>query len=425
MEDTFVIKGLAGKSTLNGIIPVRGAKNAVLKILAASFLFDDEVIVENIPKIEDVGMMEGLLNSLGSTISKKGDSCTVKAPQETHGNFSGEISKQLRASIVVTGPVLSRYGKVIFPHPGGCILGARPIDLFIDGYKKMGATIEMKDGYYEITAQGGKLHGVTLFFKQQSVGATETFMMAGVLAEGKTTLKNCACEPEIKHLAEYLSSCGAKIKGAGTHTIHITGTQLLTSKGKSYVTLPDRQETGSFLILGALSAQDLLITECNPEHVEALIEILHLAGVEMEIGEDTIRVKAPDSYNPVDIKTHEYPGFPTDLQAPMAVLLTQASGQSLIFETIFEARLEYVKELVHMGADIAVCDPHRAIVNGPTPLYGKRLMSPDIRAGLAFILAAIIADGESVIHNICKIDRGYEKIENRLKDIGINIKRVS
>lgn len=425
MEDTFVIKGLAGKPTLKGVIAVRGAKNAVLKILAASFLFNDEFTIKNIPKIKDVEMMEDLLKSLGSDIQKKEDCYIIKAPQETDGHFSGEISKQLRASIVVTGPVLARYGRVSFPHPGGCILGARPIDLFIDGYEKMGARVEMKNGYYEIVTQGGILNGATLFFRQQSVGATETFMMAGVLADGDTILKNCACEPEIKHMAEYLNSCGAKIQGAGTHTIHITGTPLLTSKGKPYITFPDRQETGSFLILGALVAHDLLITTCNPEHVEALIETLRSAGVEMDIGKDTIRIKALRDYRPIDIKTHEYPGFPTDLQAPMAVLLTQANGKSLIFETIFEARLEYVKELVHMGADIAICDPHRAIVNGPTTLYGKKLMSPDIRAGLAFILAAIVAEGESVIHNVYKIDRGYEKIEDRLSEIGVDIKRVS
>ncbi|MEX0933818.1 MAG: UDP-N-acetylglucosamine 1-carboxyvinyltransferase [Candidatus Paceibacterota bacterium] len=426
MNDSFIIKGLAGRKTLKGKIAVNGAKNAVLKALAASFLFKGEVFIKNVPHIKDVSMMVSLLESLGATVGKKNRTLVVYPPKKSDGHFGDMIAKRLRASIVVSGPILARYGAVSFPHPGGCVLGARPIDLFLEGYKKMGARVSVKGGYYHMHVPSGRLKGTTLFFKNQSVGATETFMMAAVLAEGKTILKNCACEPEIAHLAEFLNSCGAHIKGAGTHTIEIRGVKNPLRVRKAYTTLPDRLETGSFLILAALAGKDITITQCNPGHVEALIEVLSLSGVTMKVGKDTLRVynNGRKVFQAADIKTHEYPGFPTDLQAPMAVFLSQAKGSSLIFETIFEARLEYVKELVHMGADISICDPHRAIVEGPTKLVGRKLESPDIRAGLAFILAAIIARDESIIHNVDKIDRGYERVEERLSLLGVSILRV-
>lgn len=427
MSDIFLIKGQGGKRTLKGTIPVNGAKNAVLKMLAASFLFKDKVVIKNVPHIEDVSMIDSLLTSLGAAVASKKRSRIVYPPQKSDGHFSEEIAKRLRASIVVSGPVLARYGKVSFPHPGGCVLGARPVDLFVEGYQKMGAKVSIKNGYYHIVAPKKRLRGAEIFFKNQSVGATETFMMAGVLAEGKTVLKNCACEPEIVHLAEYLNKSGARIRGAGTHTIEITGIKRLLQAKRPYVTIPDRLESGSFLILSALVGKDVTITGCDPKHLEAVIETLKRAGVSLRVSKNAIRVYGNErkTFNAVDIKTHEYPGFPTDLQAPMAVFLSQAKGTSLIFETIFEARLEYVKELVHMGADIAICDPHRAIVKGPTRLLGRKLESPDIRAGLAFVIAGVVAKGESIIHNVDKIDRGYEQVEERLSRIGVSIERIS
>lgn len=429
MSEILKVKGLGGKKTLNGVIEVSGAKNAVLQALSFSVLFKDEFKIKNVPGIEDVKRMMTLLSEIGAETSElKNKSLTVKFGKKINTDIPEEISKKLRASIVLTGPMLARFGEVSFPHPGGCVIGARPIDLFVDGFQKLGAEVIFKDGKYFMKAKGGKLHGATIFMKNQSVTGTQTLMAAAVLAKGKTIIKNAALEPETKHLADFLNKCGAKIKGAGTSTIEITGGGLLYAKGKTYITPPDRIEAGSFLILGVLAADNLEITNCDPAWIEALTENLITAGVKMQIGKDSIKIQGNgkienSEYKSLNIKTHEYPGFPTDVQAPMVVFLTQATGESFIFETIFEGRLNYAEELKRMGADIKVWDPHRATVKGPTPLRGREVESPDIRAGLAFLLAAILAEGESVIHNAYFIDRGYENIEGRLRNIGVDIKR--
>lgn len=426
-KEQFVIQGLSGERKLKGEIPVRGAKNAALKALAASLLFKDAVTISNIPEIEDIFRAFELLKELGADVSRaKERAYAIRFPQKPKTELSPEIANTLRASVVFTGPLLARAGKVVFPHPGGCLIGARPIDLFLSGFQMMGATVRENGGGYVIEAPGGKLHGATIFFKSPSVTATETLMMAGVLARGTTVLKNAAMEPEIVMLAEFLNACGAKIEGAGTSKITVKGTVLLSGK-KPFVTPPDRIEAGSFLILGALAAEDLTITNCAPLHLEAAIAYLSAAGVPIEVGKTKIRVKnekgAPRNLKSFDVKTHEYPGFPTDLQAPMTVLLTQAEGNSLVFETIFEGRFRYIDALLKMGATIEVCDPHRVIVSGPAPLRGRTLESPDLRAGLAYIIAALVAAGESVIHNVYTIDRGYERIEERLQKIGVQIER--
>ncbi len=425
MSDRFIVQGLGGVSKLSGTIAVNGAKNEALKVFAAALLMGDGIVIRRVPDIEDIRRMVELLREMGVVIEREDRRYAVVAGEGISHRFSKEIAKQLRASIVATGPLLARYGEAIFPHPGGCVIGARPIDLFIDGYKKMGAEVSFADGYYHMKAPEGGLRGTEIFFKQKSVGATETLMLAAVLARGTTTIKNAACEPEIAHLAEYLNSCGAKIKGAGTDTLVVEGVVSLSSGGRPYELLPDRIETGSFLILGALAADDLTITDCRPDHVEALIEELRSAGADIETTPTTIRVRAQSGYKAISVKTHEYPGFPTDLQAPMTVFLTQTEGQSLVFETIFEGRLQYVEDLARMGANVTLCDPHRIIVQGKTPLRGRSVESPDIRAGLAFLVAGIIAEGETVIHNVYKIDRGYERVEERLKAIGVQIARTS
>jgi len=429
LADKFYIKGLNGKRVLNGEIRVNGAKNAVLKAMAATVLFKDKVELKNIPEIEDVGRMSDLLSELGADVKRKRRNVMeFDSRKLRNGDFSSEISKKLRASIVLTGPLLARLGKISFPHPGGCVIGARPIDLFINGFKKMGAGVKKSGDRYIIETKNGKLIGAEIFFKNQSVTATETFMMAGVLAKGKTVLKNCALEPEIKHLADFLNSCGAKIEGAGTPTIKITGGSILTAGKNIYITPPDRIEAGSFLILGALLAKKLKITDCKPAHLDSLIAILKESGVKIKSGKNFLEVGETNSkkisLKAIDVKTHEYPGFPTDLQAPMTVLLTQAIGESMVFETIFEGRLNYTEELVRVGADIKAMDPHRVIVKGPSSLHGRDMESPDLRAGLAFVIAAIVAKGDSFIHNVYNIDRGYEKVEERLRRIGVDIKRI-
>lgn len=426
-KEKFIINGLGGEKTLKGEVSVRGSKNAVLPVMASVFLFKDTLTIKNAPLIEDVARMSELLEDMGVSVGKKGERVLeFSSKKASDPELDSVISKRLRASVILTGPVLARFGKVSFPHPGGCVIGARPIDLFLEGFKKMGANVSEREGKYVVTATGGKLVGAEIFFKVQSVTATETFIMAGVLAKGKTVLKNVAIEPEVTGLADYLVSCGAKIKGIGTSTMEITGGGLLSAK-KPYTTIPDRLEAGCFLILGALAAKDLLIKNCDPSHLEIVIELLRSSGVEIETGKNFIKVKGDgpsEGFKAVSIKTHEYPGFPTDIQAPMTVFLTQVGGESLVFETIFEGRLNFTQDLVKMGANITMFDPHRVMIKGPTPLKGKELEGPDIRAGLAFVIAGIIAKGESVINNVYYIDRGYEKIEERLQAIGVDIRRV-
>lgn len=428
MPDTFVIEGLAGKRSLRGKIAVSGAKNAALKLMAASLVFRDTVTLKNIPDIEDVHRMADLLAHMGASVTWAQGVMEIVPPQ--HGNtpeLAPDIAKRMRASVVLIGPILARYGKVVFPHPGGCVIGARPIDLFTRGFEKMGATVSVDQNGYTIKTKGKKLKGAQLFFRKQSVTATETFMIAATLAQGVTTIKNAAMEPEIEDLAKFLIAGGAHITGAGTPTITVRGGGLLLAGGKAHTTMPDRIDAGSFLILAALAGEDVEVTRINPLHLEALIALLTEVGIPLEVGARSIRVRTRGKkVIPIarDIHTHEYPGFPTDLQAPMVVLLTQARGEALVFETIFEGRLNYTEVLRNMGADITMMDPHRVMVRGKQPLKGKNLESPDLRAGLAFVLAATIAKGRSVIHNVYNIDRGYERIEERLKKIGVNIERI-
>lgn len=419
----FVIKG--GK-TLKGEVSVSGAKNSALKVFAASLLFQNPVQIKNVPQIEDIFRMKELLSGAGVRISgASGKTISLSVPGEINTNLDHSITQRLRASIVLLGPMLARYGKVSLPHPGGCVIGKRPINFFIDGFKAMGAKVSEAEGKYFFEAK--KLKSAEFAFSTPSVTATETLMMAGVLAEGRVILRNCALEPEIEALSDFLNNSGAKIKGAGTPNIIIEG---LGRKGALYASkpfrvIPDRIEAGSLLILGALTAKNLKIKNCEPLHIMSLISHLESAGVKIKRGPDWISVSRPRKLSAVDIRTREYPGFATDLQAPFTVLLTQAEGQSQVHETIFEGRLEYTPELVRMGAHITSCDPHRVIVLGPTPLFGREVESPDIRAGWAFVIAGLIAKGQTLVHNVYNIDRGYENIEKKLSSIGADIKRVT
>ncbi|MBU0973839.1 MAG: UDP-N-acetylglucosamine 1-carboxyvinyltransferase [Proteobacteria bacterium] len=429
-QDKFVIQGLGGKKKLAGEIKVKGAKNAVLPVMASSILFEDGFQLTNVPEIEDIRRLTEIFAGLGIKIKKQSEGeYLIDASQiNKTAKIDEEASKKMRASIIFTGPLLARFGELIFPHPGGCVIGARPIDLFLEGFEKMGALTQIKKGKYFVKARGGKLKGAEIFFKIPSVTATETFIMAGVLATGKTILQNVALEPEIISLIDFLNLCGAQIKGAGTPTLEISGGVLLKAKGRQYKTIPDRLEAGSFLILGALCATDLKICDCCPAHLKILIEFLKDSGARIEVGEDYLWVKNSSKqkthFKSFNLKTHEYPGFPTDLQSPTVVYLTQAVGESLVFETIFEGRLNYTADLVKMGANIKMWDAHRATIVGPTPLRGRELEGPDIRTGFAFVIAALVADKQSTINNVYYIDRGYEQIEKRLRKIGADIKRV-
>lgn len=430
MADSFRVTGLGGKKSLNGSIAVSGAKNAVLPAMASSILFDDELRLLNVPDIEDVSRMCELMTSVGILAQHDLHECRLSASGLHSPSLDDAIGKRFRASIILAGPLLARFGKVEFSHPGGDVIGPRPINLFLEGFEKMGAKVSEQGGRYSIAAAGGSLKGGDIFFPYITVTGTETLLLAAVLGQGTTTLRNAAMEPEIPDLAAYLNACGADIKGAGTPTIVIHGGKPLRAKGKAYRIPPDRIEAGSFLILGALAADSLDVTDCEPEHIAILIDLLLRSGVPITVSKDMVSIrsngKTPNrKFKGFTLRTHEYPGFATDLQAPMVTYLTQVDGESLVFETIFEGRLNYTEDLVKMGADITVFDPHRVLVKGPSALLGRELESPDVRAGLAFIIAATVAKGKSIINNVYHIDRGYERIEKRLQNIGVSIERVS
>ncbi|MEK7481093.1 MAG: UDP-N-acetylglucosamine 1-carboxyvinyltransferase [Patescibacteria group bacterium] len=416
----FVIQG--GK-TLQGTIAVRGSKNHATKVFPASLLFETSFVVANTPLIEDIFRGHDLLRDLGFKVTSKDERSFEVTPGALKKNeLTRDIAERIRTSILFVGPLLARRKKVFFPHPGGCVIGKRPIDLFLDGWQAMGARIKQTPTGYAMTAQ--TLRGIDYTFRKPSHTATESLMMTAVLVKGRTVLRNAACEIEIVALADFLNKSGSRISGAGTPTITIEGTGGTLLKGTECTIIPDRLDAGTLAILGALAGNNMRITHCNPDHLSVLIAHLRAVGARIQQGEDWIAVSKAKTLKPLDIKTKEYPGFVTDYQAPFTVLLTQAQGQSLVFETIFEGRLNYIEDLNRMGANIIPCDPHRVIVIGPTPLHGRQVESPDLRAGLAFVIAGLIAKGESRIGNVYQIDRGYEKIDERLRKLGADIRRI-
>jgi len=424
-QEKFVIQGLDGKRTLTGTIKTNGSKNDAVQAIAAAFLFRDFLTLSNLPQIDDVNRMLILAEHLGGQVTRQKREVSINPPPRlSRSNLDMELAKKIRAAILFTGPILARYHAITFPHPGGCVIGERPIDLFLSGFKTMGATVTENEAGYTIAAPRG-LQGAEIFFRNVSVTATETFIFAAILARGTTILKNCALEPEIESLGRFLISAGAKISGLGTPTTTIEGGDLLIGKNQIYSILPDRIEAGSFLILAALAGKKITITDCEPAHLESLIYHLKLAGVTIKVDGHSVMIEnfSDEPFKNFNLTTHEYPGFPTDLQAPLAVLLTQANGSNAIFETIFSGRLLYLETLNRMGAQTTILNPHEATIYGPTPLKGKEVESPDLRAGLAYVLAGIIAKGETIVHNIHYIDRGYERIDERLQILGLNIKR--
>ena len=405
---------------MEGEISVSRAKNSALPILAASLLTADPVQIKNLPRIEDVARMKELMADLGANIAINKNAATISADRLKKTNLNYSIADRFRASIVLSGPLLARFGSVSFPHPGGCTLGKRPINFFIDGFRALGAKVVARGKLFSVTVK--KLKGTKFVFPKSSVTGAETLMMAATLAQGKTILRNAAQEPEVENLAGVLNKMGAKIKGAGTSTIEINGVDSLA--GTTWEPTPDRIEAGTFILLAAASKSCLKIKNCNPSHIEVLLEYLDRAGVNLEVGRDYVIVKPSKNLLAQDIVTREYPGFATDLQAPWTVFTTQTRGLSMVHETIYDGRLFYTDTLNQMGADIIMADPHRVIVKGPTPLFGKKIASPDIRAGMALLIAALVARGQTIMENIYQIDRGYERIDERLKAIGADMRRV-
>ncbi len=400
-----------------------GAKNAALKALAASLLLEGPVTLHKVPQIEDIHRLVDIMHDIGIEMTQEGSTYTITNTRVNKSVLEPHLHQKIRSSVLLVGPMLHQTGEVAFPHPGGCVIGQRPIDYFLDGFKSFGVEIEERvDGY---TLRAKDVHPARIVFPRVSVTGTEAMMMFAAKIPGTTTLINAAMEPEIPALADFLNTCGARITGAGTSILTIEGVASLS--GGTYTTPPDRIEAGTFAILGAATKSEITVTDIEPSHLEVLWQLLRKANVQFELSDSSVRMLPSSDIKALakDIVTHEYPGLPTDIQAPMTVLMTQAQGNSLVFETVYEGRLFYVDKLNSMGANILMCDPHRVLVSGPTPLVGKKLTSPDIRAGIALVIAALVAEGETEIDNIYQIDRGYERIEERLQTLGANIKRIT
>jgi UDP-N-acetylglucosamine 1-carboxyvinyltransferase len=410
---------ITGGQKLSGEISVGGAKNNAQIMIPVALLSTETMTIKNVPQIDGVEKSLELMRDLGAEIKEGDHQLEINTTGLNKNELDKKIADKFRTSVMFVGPILARLGKVKFPHPGGCVIGAtgRPIDLFLEGFEALGAKVEIKNKYYHISAK--KLKGGDFFFTIMSVTGTQSMIMTACLA---TTLGNCAMEPEIDALADYLNSQGAKISGAGTPTIVIEGVEKI--KGGICEIIPDRIETGSFALMAAATNSEIKITNCNPEHILYLLKIFDKIGVNYEKGNNWLLMKKSGEIKSYDLKTHEYPGFSTDLQSPYVVLMTQAHGTSLIQETIYDRRLLWADMLSQMGANIIMCDPHRVSVNGPTKLYAKKLISPDIRAGIALVIAALIAEGTTEIDNIYQIDRGYEQLDVRLKKLGAAIERA-
>jgi len=417
--DKFLIQG---GQPLTGTIATSGSKNAALPALAACLLTEEPVILEDIPDVRDLETMKKLLQHTGATVETNGGQVTVTARNLTTPEAPYEVVKTMRASSLVLGPLAARCGRARVSMPGGCAIGARPINLHVTGLERLGAVTRQEHGYIEANAEKG-LQGRVVTFDRITVTGTEDLMMAATLAEGETRLVNAAREPEVVDLAELLNKMGARVTGAGSSTVTIQGVKKL--RGTRHRIIPDRIEAGTFLIAGAITGGDLKVTNCEPDHVASLIAKLHQAGVVVEeIDSRTLHVTRPGALRSTDITTEEHPGFATDLQAQFLALMTQATGISFIKETIFENRFMHAPELARMGANIRI-EGREAIVAGPTPLSGAQVLCSDLRASASLVLAALVARGTTTIDRVYHIDRGYEKIEEKLQKAGARIERVA
>ena len=411
---------ITGGVPLRGQVRISGAKNSALAAMAASLLSSEELFLENVPMVNDILTTRRLLKELGADVEFEGrSSARLKVSRIASHEAPYELVKTMRASVLVLGPLLARTGKARVSLPGGCAIGARPIDLHIRGLEKLGATIRTEYGYVEATAR--RLKGANVAFDKITVGGTENLMMAAALAEGQTTLMNSALEPEITDLAELLNKMGARVTGAGTSTITIEGVEAL--HGASHSIIPDRIETGTFIAAGAMTNSDLELTACNPGHLTSVIAKMREAGANIEELSGNLRVRGGRSLRSTDVSTHEYPGFATDMQAQYMALMTQASGIALITENIFENRFMHASELIRMGANIRV-DGSRAVVAGKSRLTGARVIASDLRASASLVLAGLVAEGETIIDRIYHLDRGYERIEDKLRSVGAQIERL-
>ncbi|ABS28393.1 UDP-N-acetylglucosamine 1-carboxyvinyltransferase [Anaeromyxobacter sp. Fw109-5] len=412
-----------GGVPLRGSVATSGAKNAALPIIAGALLAEGDHLVRNVPDLADVRTLGRLLVHMGCQAERNAGekgALWIRVPAAVQPEAPYELVKTMRASVVVLGPLVARWGKARVSLPGGCAIGARPIDQHLKGLSALGAEIRLEHGYVEATAPRGRLRGATFTFDAQTVTGTENVMMAAALAEGETLLRNCAREPEIVDLAAALVRMGARISGAGADEIRIEGVETL--RPLDHVVIADRIEAGTFLAAGALPGNDVTVQGCVLEHVEALVEKLRAAGAEVLPVDGGLRVVGDGRPRPVDVRTAPHPGFPTDMQAQMMALLCLADGSSKITETVFENRFMHVQELQRLGAEIAV-DGKTAVVKGVPELSGAPVMASDLRASAALVLAGLAAQGTTEVHRVYHLDRGYERIEEKLAPLGARIRR--
>ena len=418
--DKFVIRG---GNPLLGTVRISGAKNAALPAMAAALLTDEPVVLENIPQVRDIETTRKLLSAMGADVElgygRAQHRTTICCRSLSSPEASYDLVKTMRASTLVLGPLVARCGRARVSLPGGCAIGARPIDLHIKGLERLGAKIVQEHGYVEASAK--RLKGAEIVFDKITVTGTEDLLMAAALADGETVMQNCAREPEVADLADLLNKMGAKIEGAGTPTIRIRGVSKL--RGAKHRIIPDRIEAATFIIAGALTDGDLKISNCEPDHLGALLQKLKEVGVKTKSTRDSVRVEGASELKAADVITEEYPGFPTDMQAQYMALATQAEGTSVITENIFENRFMHALEMVRMGANIKI-EGRRAVVRGKTTLSGAAVLASDLRASASLVIAALVADGETIIDRVYHIDRGYEHIEEKLRGVGAQIRRI-
>lgn len=418
--DKLVIRG---GNPLLGTVRVSGAKNAALPAMAAAILTDEPIILENIPQVRDIETTRKLLAEMGAEVElgygRAQHRTTISCRNLASPEASYELVKTMRASTLVLGPLVARYGRARVSLPGGCAIGARPIDLHIKGLQRLGAEITQEHGYVE--ARAPRLRGTEIVFDKITVTGTEDLLMAATLAEGETIMQNCAREPEVADLAELLNKMGARIEGAGSATIRVRGVSKL--HGARHHIIPDRIEAGTFLLAGALTGGDINVAGCDPRHLGALLRKLDEVGIKTAHTAESVRVMGDGPLRAADVVTEEYPGFATDMQAQYMALATQAEGTSIITENIFENRFMHALELVRMGANIKI-EGRRAIVRGKTPLSAAAVLASDLRASASLVLAALVAEGESIIDRVYHIDRGYEHIEEKLRGVGAQIRRI-
>jgi len=419
--DKFLIRG---GQPLKGKIEISGAKNSALPCLAAALLTAETVTLHNVPYVKDLITQRRLLEDLGATVltpELRTHKITANNVQIFEAPY--ELVKTMRASVLALGPLLARFGQAKVSLPGGCAIGTRPIDLHLKAFEELGATVSLESGDVIARAPSGRLVGKEMEFEKVTVTGTENVMMAASLARGKTTIRNAAMEPEIEDLAELLNKMGARIKGAGTPIIEIEGVEHLG--GAQHTIIPDRIETGTFAVAAAITGGEIEIKNCNPKHIQAVIEKLREAGVVVdELNQSTLHVRSSGRLVASDVTTEPHPKFPTDMQAQYMVLMTQAEGTSTVTETIFENRFMHVGELIRMGADIHISG-NQAVVHGPTQLTGAKVIASDLRASASLVLAGLCAKGETLIDRVYHIDRGYETIVRKLRSVGAQIDRIT